>query len=212
MKIRTSFLSTVLLIAALHLNAAAPADPLSENFIAPEVIDAAREDVGFPETLQKKLREELLQAQPRFQDLEKKLQREQQKLVELTRNTHVDLEALRAQLDKVLSAEAEARRLHLKTLATIKNLLSEKQQADLRKWQRDHPGQAGQEFRAQLQKRLEGKVERIKEGVAEWQSAGRDPSAVGTLMNEFSQLMEAGKVKQAEELADQALEQLKKKD
>jgi hypothetical protein len=55
---------------------------------------------------------------------------------------------------------------------------------------------------------LRKKMERVKAGVDGWQSAGRDPSRIGQIMQEFEPLMREGKLKDAEEVLDRALKVL----
>ena len=58
-------------------------------------------------------------------------------------------------------------------------------------------------------KRLTDKVERIKAGARQWAASGRDPSAIGKMMEEkFKPLMEAGKLTEAEAELDRVLELL----
>jgi hypothetical protein len=56
--------------------------------------------------------------------------------------------------------------------------------------------------------RLEAKIRKIEEGVQKWQEDGRDPSAIGRMMQEFDPLMKAGKIQEAEAVLDQALKAL----
>jgi len=56
--------------------------------------------------------------------------------------------------------------------------------------------------------RLQAKVQKIEEGVQKWQEDGRDPSPIGTIMQEFDPLMKAGKIQEAEAVLDLALKAL----
>lgn len=55
---------------------------------------------------------------------------------------------------------------------------------------------------------LPQKMDRLQAGVRRWQEQGRDPSPIGEIMRAFGPLMEAGKVREAEALLDQALKKL----
>ncbi len=51
-------------------------------------------------------------------------------------------------------------------------------------------------------------MKRVRAGVERWQSCGKDPSAVGKLMEGARPLGSAGKLRELEKLVDQALEML----
>ena len=55
-------------------------------------------------------------------------------------------------------------------------------------------------------------MERIKAGVEKWQSAGRDPSPVGQMMQQFEPLVRSGQMQQANALLDQAIKVLESGD
>jgi hypothetical protein len=56
--------------------------------------------------------------------------------------------------------------------------------------------------------RIQAKMKRVRAGIERWQSSGKDPSAVGKLMEGAQQLGSAGKLRELEKLVDQALEML----
>ena len=62
---------------------------------------------------------------------------------------------------------------------------------------RDHP-----------QFRIQAKMKRVAAGIERWHSSGKDPSAVGKLMEGAQPLANAGKLDELEKLVDQALEML----
>ena len=60
----------------------------------------------------------------------------------------------------------------------------------------------------EVQRGLQGKLQKVQEGVQRWQNDGRDPSTVAEIMQEFEPLMKKGKHKDAESLLDRALKLL----
>jgi hypothetical protein len=56
--------------------------------------------------------------------------------------------------------------------------------------------------------RIGAKMKRVRAGIERWQSSGKDPSAVGKLMEGAQPLGSAGKLRELEKLVDQALEML----
>jgi len=58
------------------------------------------------------------------------------------------------------------------------------------------------------QLRIQMKMKRVRDGIQRWHSSGKDPSAVGKLMQGAQPLADAGKLRALEKLVDQALEML----
>jgi hypothetical protein len=56
--------------------------------------------------------------------------------------------------------------------------------------------------------RIQAKIKRVAEGIARWHASGKDPTAVGKLMERAQPLADAGKLVELEKLVDQALETL----
>ncbi len=62
--------------------------------------------------------------------------------------------------------------------------------------------------RQQPQFRIQAKMKRVLAGIQRWQRSGKDPSAVGKLMERAQPLANAGRLVELEKLVDQALEML----
>ena len=56
--------------------------------------------------------------------------------------------------------------------------------------------------------RIQVKMKRVREGIERWHSSGKDPSAVGKLMEGAQPLANSGKLDELEKLVDQAIEML----
>jgi len=56
--------------------------------------------------------------------------------------------------------------------------------------------------------RIQAKMKRVRAGIQRWHSSGKDPSAVGELMEGIQPLMIGGKLDELEKVLDQALEML----
>ena len=116
-------------------------------------------------------------------------------------------QAALAQFDKVLNQEREVKRAHLALVLGIRSKLTREQQAKLREIKSKIA--AGQiRSPEEVQRVLEGKLQKVQEGVQRWQNDGRDPSKVAETMQEFEPLMKQGKHKDAEALLDRALKLL----
>jgi hypothetical protein len=56
--------------------------------------------------------------------------------------------------------------------------------------------------------RIQAKIKRVAAGIARWHGSGKDPRAVGKLMERAQPLADAGRLVELEKLVDQALEML----
>jgi Spy/CpxP family protein refolding chaperone len=200
----------ILLSAACRLAAAeksvAESDPLAGAFFPPEVVLMAADQIGLTKEQREAFRAHVEKIQPRSDELAQRLTRETAALSSLARQDRVDEAALTAQLDKVLDAERDLKRLHIGLLAWIKNFLTPEQQAKLKEITKA----GGAPFAEATRQRLTEKVQRVKEAMQKWADSGRDPSAISKTMEEkFKPLIEAGKVIEAEAELDRVLEQIK---
>jgi len=164
-------------------------------------------DIGLTEEQRNALIAEVQKAQERFSDLQQRLQKEVEALGALLKREQVEEQAALAQFDKVLNQERELKRAHLALVLGIRSKLTHEQQAKLRDIKSKIA--AGQiRSPEEMQRVLQGKMEKIQAGVQRWQNDGRDPSTVAETMQEFEPLMKQGKHKDAEALLDRALKLL----
>ncbi len=197
-------LATGCLLAAAD-QPASHADPLAGVFFPPEVILMAKDQIGLSEAQQKALRARVEKTQLRAEELRQRIERELAALSALGRQERVDEAALGAQLDKVLDVERESKHLHLGLMVAARSLLTPGQQAQLRKLVQA----GGKEFAESARARVSEKVARVLEGVQKMMQNGRDPSAIGKLMEgKVGPLIEAGKVAEAEAELDRVIEQI----
>jgi len=180
-------------------------DPLSKNLFPPELVMQFHDELGLTEEQRDSLKAEMEQAQPRFKKMQQQLQEEVDKLAAILKDERISEKAALAQFDKVQDLERGIKRAHLALVIGLKNKLTPEQQAKLQEFKKKFT--AGK-MTEDLQKRLQGKMEKVKAGVEQWQSEGRDPSPVAEIMQEFEPLMKAGQFEKAEALLDRALKLL----
>jgi len=184
-----------------------PADPLAENLFPPELVMQHQSDIGLTEEQRNGLIAEVQKAQERFSDLQQRLQKEVEAFGALLKREQVEEQAALAQFDKVLNQEREVKRAHLAFVLGIRSKLTREQQAKLREIKSKIA--AGQiRSPEEVQRVLQGKMQKVQENVQRWQNDGRDPSTIGEAMQEFEPLMKQGKHKDAEALLDRALKLL----
>jgi Spy/CpxP family protein refolding chaperone len=113
-----------------------PADPLAQNLFPPELVMQHKQAIGLTDEQKAAIRDELIKAGTRFNELQWQMQDEMETLVGLTKGTTVDEQRVLAQLDKVLGVEREVKRTQLAVAMRIKNKLTAEQQAQLQEIQR----------------------------------------------------------------------------
>jgi Spy/CpxP family protein refolding chaperone len=208
MKLKTAALGILLSFACPALWAQLPpADPLAENLFPPELVMQHQSDIGLTEEQRNALIAEVQKAQERFNDLQQRLQKEVDALGVLLKKEQVEEQAALAQFDKVLNQERELKRAHLALVLGIRSKLTREQQTKLRDIKSKIA--AGQiRSPEEVQRVLQGKLQKVQEGVHRWQNDGRDPYTVAETMQEFEPLMKQGNHKEADALLDRALKLL----
>jgi Spy/CpxP family protein refolding chaperone len=106
-------------------------DPIGQNLFAPELVLQHQEAIGLTAEQKEYFKTEIRQTQVKFTELQWKLQDEMEKMVALVSQSHVDEQQVLAQLEKVLAAEREVKRVQVTLLVRIKNKLTPEQQSKL---------------------------------------------------------------------------------
>ena len=197
-------------LADLSVQAApSPADPVAENIFDPAHILEHGEDIGLTDAQRDFIMTEMHGAEDRFSGLHQTLQKEMEATAALLKHNHVDETAALAQFEKMLDRERVIKRAHLALMVSLKNKLTPEQQAKLQEIKKQQAlitaqtGHAPEPHAAVIEKQ-----KRVAAAVQKWIDDGRDPSAVGELMQDFDRLAQAGKFRAAEELLDRALKLL----
>jgi len=121
-----------LLLTAGSVHAQQPAsDPMGDAFFPPELVMQHQQTIGLTETQKNFFKTEFRKAQTRFTELQWQLSDESEKLVAIVKQEPLDEQAALAQLDKVLNAEREIKRLQLALVIQIRNTLTPEQRARL---------------------------------------------------------------------------------
>jgi Spy/CpxP family protein refolding chaperone len=124
----------LLLAVALTAQQPPPAgrDPLSENLFPPDLVMTHQRAIGLGDAQRAFVRTEVLKAQTRFTEMQWQLQDAMESLIGLLKQNTADEQQVMAQLDKVLAAEREIKRMQIGLMVRIKNKLTAEQQAKLR--------------------------------------------------------------------------------
>ena len=105
--------------------------PLSDAMFPPDMIMMHTRDLGLTDEQKAFMRREIQRTTTRFNELQWQLQDAMELLHESMKANVVNEQQALAQLDKVLDAEREIKRLHFGLLINFKNKLTPEQQAKL---------------------------------------------------------------------------------
>jgi Spy/CpxP family protein refolding chaperone len=122
-----------------------PMDPLHDAMFPPEMIMQHTRELGLTDEQKAFMRGEIQKTTTRFNELQWQLQDAMEALHEIMKSTSVNEQQALTQLDKVLDAEREIKRLHISMALRIKNRLTPEQQEKLHamRWTPHPPGGPG---------------------------------------------------------------------
>ena len=131
MKPRAYILCVLMLGVCVRALGQGPGDPIAESLFPPELVIQNQQALGLTDEQKEFFKGELRKAQLRFTELQWQLQDEVEKLASLTKQDHVDEQAVLTQMDRVLAAEREIKRTQISLIIRINNKLTPEQQARL---------------------------------------------------------------------------------
>lgn len=133
MKTLRSLLLALLVVSPVALSESpAPADPLGDTLFPPDLILSSQAAIGLTDAQKGDVRAEVLKIQPRFTELQWKLQDAMDGLKTLLAAPTADETKVLEALDRVLSLERDLKRSQIGLMVRLKNLLSADQQGKLR--------------------------------------------------------------------------------
>lgn len=141
MKARITLLSAGLLLAVGLVAAQQPPpraehDPFAGLVFPPELVMAHQNAIELQPEQKDSIRKEILSVQTQFTELQWQLQDAAETMRSLLGQPRADEQQVLAQLDKVLDAERQIKRLQIGLLVRIKNNLTPEQQARLQELRR----------------------------------------------------------------------------
>ena len=108
-------------------------DPLEEFLFPPELILENQRRIDLDDDQRSRIRQEILEAQRRFTELEWELQDGMERMVMLLEQEPTDEGAVLSHLDSVLAIENEMKRAQLGLMIRLKNHLTADQRDELRR-------------------------------------------------------------------------------
>ncbi|HEX6627608.1 MAG TPA: hypothetical protein VF105_06625 [Gemmatimonadaceae bacterium] len=116
-------------------------DPIARFLFPPELVMANQQAIGLTDVQRNALQQAMMTAQTKFIGLQFKMTGEVETLQRLLQPSGVDEAKVLEQVDRVLAAEREIKRAQLSLIIRIKNLLTERQQAQLTALRRPPTGE-----------------------------------------------------------------------
>ena len=197
----------LLLLAASSLHAEPPPQSRVDALLfPPDFIMQHKAAIGLSDKQADAIIAAAQNAEPDMEEIQKNVQSATRDLEEVLAATPVKTDAALAQLDKLMDREREAKRAHLKLILSIRQQLTAEQVGKLGEMKKAQAPPGGDIARG-----IEEKARRVEQGVARWQSEGRDPSPIGELMQKLDPLMREGKAREVNDVLDQALKLLEAK-
>lgn len=182
-----------------------PTKQIEELLIRPDVVFRHRDKLGVSDEQWERIRATIEEAGSVAESLQAKTNQAMGKLAELLSSDSVAEEAALEQLDQVLAAEKEQKRLHMKIMVRLRNELTAEQRKVAEQLQRSEYPAEGRE------QRLKDKITRIQDAMQARARAGQRPTEVIAQMQKFPELMQAGQVNEGEALLDRVMEMLELK-
>ena len=125
--------STVCALLAAPSAHAQQADPFKDLFFPTDLIISNQTAIGLTDDQRQAIQAEVAELQSRMQESQRQLADAAQALLTLLKQSPIDEKQAVAQFDKVLAAEAAAKRSQVGLMVRIRNRLTPEQQAQLQK-------------------------------------------------------------------------------
>jgi Spy/CpxP family protein refolding chaperone len=174
----------------------------SQILISPQFIMEHAEGIGFTAEQKAAVRAAAEEAHSQSKEKMVAVNESRASLKQTLESESIDETAALTKLETILNAESAVKRVQLKLLVQVNNLLSPQQRSALRSAQQKTA------WSVSTRERLEKKLEKVRVAVMAQSETGSPPFAVSELMTQFPKLMQTGKHKEAEAILDEALQRL----
>jgi len=212
-------LSLLLLAPCLTGTAAAQADVVREfrsDLFPPDLILREAESLDLTDKQRDAVTALVKETKQAFVDGRPKLRDTTEALGKSLKASSVAEQTALDQFTAILEAEKEIKRAQFTMLVRAKNLLTPSQQEKLRTIVENQPPKGGgkqtptptESSRTDVRQELNTRMQKVQAGVDRWRKEGRDPAPILDLMKTFADQMQAGKLPEAKETLQSALDRL----
>jgi Spy/CpxP family protein refolding chaperone len=202
---RCSFLALFIALSSMsRLSLADPVrtDPIIENYFPADLLINHAQEIGINDQQKQAIESKVHEDRKQFLELQQNLQRQIAALGGILRQDRPDQQEALTQLDKVLAAERDIKRMQLTFSLAIRNQLTPEQFAKAKELRQRYfaEGHGGQAFEG-----IRLKMQRLQERIRQLQAEGRDASAELQASQQCKQLMQEGKPGEADAVLHRAL-------
>ena len=193
---------SLLLFTAAASQAANVEDWLKSGLLHPDLIASVRDELALSEEQQTKLNAQLGETRKQAEPLEQAVKEQQKALNHLLRDAGTTADAASAQLAKLIEAEAAVKQLQLRTLISIRDVLTPEQ---LQKAQKLGPPKMAAAARGgDLESKMKEKAGKLRAAV---EALGIPPTeAMKARGGEIEQLIKSGQFAEADAALDKLIE------
>ena len=187
-------------------------DLLNANLFPPDVILREADQLGLSDTQRDALTNIVRTTKTTMGEAQAHIREAGNKLRDSLLSDSASEAQLLDQLGAMLDAEKEMKRGQFTMLLGARRLLTAEQASKLREIVRNQPQKGGPSIAAQekdARQELDARMQKVQQGVDRWRSEGRDPAPIVELMKTFSEQMQAGKLSDAKDTLNRALDRLK---
>ena len=203
LKSASSFLVAIIVCVRFGWAQQPAEDPIHSLLIPPNILLHHRSEIGLTESQSEQIRTRVEKAGAQTQERQTLLTKALTQLAELLSADQIDEEAALNQLNQVLAAEKELKRIHLQLMIQVRNELTADQRNVAAKIKsRTVPNQKT------LQQRIQAKLTRIEREVQTRAQQGQPPFDAVGVMQKFPELMQNGQVQEAEAVLDRVIKML----
>jgi len=174
------------------------------DFFPPELVLVHQEGISLSDGQREEIMDAIHETQEASPGLQREVQEAARDLSKLLKAVQPDVEAALAQFDELQAAEAKVKRQQFELMLRIKTVLNAEQQKELNVLKQRGPAQFPPES-------VQKKLDEIQSEVQKWVNDERDPAAIAEMMQEFSPLIQEGKLKEAHALLDRVLKKVHEK-
>jgi hypothetical protein len=214
---------TIHLIAALAfalLRTASAQSPIEAEMLPPDFLISQREALGLEESQVQAIQAVIQEVGPQFEKHKQVLEERTRAVQEALHQPKQDIDQTMEKVRALVTQENEMKLLQMRTMLTLRSKLTPEQLEKARPMRmhqmqqmmaaRAAGGPGGGNPGGEAHQRLQHKFEQLHKIIQERAAGGQPPEEIVKRAQEVHQLVQAGKLEEAERMLSEILEQLRK--
>jgi Spy/CpxP family protein refolding chaperone len=177
---------------------------MADNFYPPEMLIRHAREIGLDDSQKQAIETRFQESRQKFTELQQNLQKQIAAMSQLLHAEHPDEQEALAQLDKVLDAERQIKRLQLSLFLDVRNQLTSEQQAKVKDLRQKFMASAG-DGHLRAMDPIRSKMQQLQERIHSMQGQGQDVAQATQALQDCRRLAQEGKLGEATAVLDRAL-------